>query len=81
MDKALLRGEQIAIVSRRFGVSEDALGRHRKHAQLVIAKAAAAAEHRDPEFAGPDELQTPFELGTPLAAAVRSPSPQCFQHH
>jgi hypothetical protein len=44
MDKALLRGEQIAIVSRRFSVSEDALGRHRKHAQLVIAKAAAVAE-------------------------------------
>jgi hypothetical protein len=47
MDKALLRGEQIAIVSRRFGVSEDALGRHRKHAQLVIAKAAAVAEQHE----------------------------------
>jgi len=47
MDKALLRGEQIAIVSRRFSVSEDALGRHRKHAQLVIAKAAAVAEQNE----------------------------------
>jgi hypothetical protein len=47
MDKALLRGEQIAIVSRRFSVSEDALGRHRKHAQLVIAKAAAVAEQSE----------------------------------
>jgi hypothetical protein len=47
MDKALLRGEQIAIVSRRFSVSEDALGRHRKHAQLVIAKAAAVSEQHE----------------------------------
>jgi hypothetical protein len=47
MDKALLRGEQITVVARRYSVSEDALGRHRKHAQLVIAKAAAVAEQKD----------------------------------
>lgn len=47
MDKALLRGEQITVVARRYSVSEDALGRHRRHAQLVIAKAAAVAEQKD----------------------------------
>src|SRR5436190_12848813 len=47
MDKALLRGEQLNSVARRHGVSDDALGRHRKHMQLVIAKAAAQVEQKD----------------------------------
>src|SRR5436309_1514458 len=47
MDKSLLRGEQLKAVARRYGVSDDALGRHRKHMQLVIAKAAAKAEQKD----------------------------------
>src|SRR5437016_3818662 len=47
MDKLLLRGEQFNAVTRRYGVSEDALGRHRKHMQVVIAKAAALVEQRD----------------------------------
>src|SRR5436190_12743353 len=47
VDKALLRGEQLKAVARRYGVSDDALGRHRKHMQLVIAKAAAAVGQRE----------------------------------
>src|SRR5436190_12948787 len=47
VDKALLRGEQLKAVARRYGVSDDALGRHRKHMQLVIAKAAAQVEQKD----------------------------------
>ena len=47
MDKLLLRGEQINAVARRYDVSEDALGRHRKHMQVVIAKAAALVERKD----------------------------------
>jgi Zn-dependent peptidase ImmA (M78 family) len=47
MDRALLRGEQLKTVARRYGVSDDALGRHRKHMQLVIAKAASQAEQKD----------------------------------
>lgn len=47
MDKLLLRGEQLNAVARRFSVSEDALGRHKKHMQLVIAKAAALVEQKD----------------------------------
>jgi hypothetical protein len=47
MDKALLRGEQLKTVARRYEVSDDALGRHRKHMQLVIAKAASQAEQKD----------------------------------
>jgi hypothetical protein len=47
MDKALLRGEQLKSVARRYGVSDDALGRHRKHIQMVIAKAAAQIEQKD----------------------------------
>jgi len=47
MDKALLRGEQLKVVARRYGVSDDALGRHRKHMQMVIAKAAAQIEQKD----------------------------------
>lgn len=47
MDKLLLRGEHIKAVAVRYSVSEDALGRHRKHMQLVIAKAAAIVEQND----------------------------------
>jgi hypothetical protein len=47
MDKLLLRGEQLKALARRFSVSEDALGRHRKHMQLVIATAAALVEQKD----------------------------------
>jgi hypothetical protein len=34
-------------VARRYSVSEDALGRHKKHMQLVIGKAAAQVEQKD----------------------------------
>jgi hypothetical protein len=47
MDKALLRGEQITVVARRYSVSDDALGRHKRHVQLVIAKAASQVEQKD----------------------------------
>jgi hypothetical protein len=47
MDKLLLRGEQIKAVARRYCVSEDALGGHRKHMQVVMAKAATAVEQKD----------------------------------
>jgi hypothetical protein len=47
MDKALLRGEQITVVARRYSVSDDALGRHKRHMQVVIAKAAALVEQKD----------------------------------
>lgn len=47
MDKLLLRGEPITVVARRHGVSDDALGRHKRHMQVVIAKAAAVAEQKD----------------------------------
>jgi hypothetical protein len=30
-----------------YSVSEDALGRHKKHMQLVIARAAAVVEQKD----------------------------------
>lgn len=47
MDKALLRGEQISAVARRYSVSDDALGRHKRHIQAVIVKAAALVEQKD----------------------------------
>ena len=47
MDRLLLRGEQIKSVARRHGVSEDALGRHKKHVQIVIAKAATVVEQKE----------------------------------
>jgi hypothetical protein len=84
MDKALLRGEQIAIVSRRFGVSEDALGRHRKHAQTVIAKAAAVAEQNELAYgsallaeigrirADAERLQRESELRRDVRGALRA---------
>jgi hypothetical protein len=47
IDKALLRGEQLKAVARHYSVSDDALGRHRMHMQMVIAKAAALVEQKD----------------------------------
>ena len=47
MDKLLLRGEQLKSVARRYSVSDDALGRHKKHMQAVIVKAAAVVEQKD----------------------------------
>jgi hypothetical protein len=47
LDKLLLRGEPLKAVARRYSVSEDALGRHRKHMQLLMAKAAAVVEQKD----------------------------------
>jgi hypothetical protein len=43
----LLRSEQLKAVASRYSVSEDALGRHRKHMQLVMTKAAAVVEQKD----------------------------------
>ena len=47
MDKLLLRGEQLKAVAVRYSVSEDALGRHKRHMQIVIAKAAGLVEQKD----------------------------------
>jgi hypothetical protein len=47
MDRLLLRGEQLAVLARRFSVSDDALSRHKKHMQIVMAKAAAVADQKD----------------------------------
>lgn len=44
IDKLLLSGEQLNAVARRFSVSPDAVFRHRKHMQAVMANAAAAME-------------------------------------
>ena len=47
VDKLLLRGEQLKAVARRYSVSEDAIGRHKKHLQVVIAKAATSIEQKE----------------------------------
>ena len=47
IDKTLLRGEQLKATARRYSVSEDALGRHKKHLQVVIAKAAALTDQKE----------------------------------
>ena len=84
MDKALLRGEQITVVAHRYSVSEDALGRHKKHMQLVIAKAAAVTEQKDVAYgsalmaeigrirADAERLQVESERRQDLRAALRA---------
>jgi hypothetical protein len=47
MDRLLLRGERVNAVARRFSVSDDALGRHKRHMQVVMEKAAAVADQKD----------------------------------
>jgi hypothetical protein len=84
MDKALLRGEQLNSVARRYSVSEDALGRHKKHMQLVMAEAAAVSEHKDCEYgsallaevarirADAERLQLEYESRRDLRGALRA---------
>ena len=67
IDKLLLRGEQLKSVARRYSVSEDAVGRPKKHMQLVIAKAAAVVDHK--ELAYGSELLA--EIGRIRADAER----------
>ena len=45
--QALLRGEQLNSVARRFSVSPDAVFRHKKHLQLLMAEAAAVTVQKD----------------------------------
>jgi hypothetical protein len=84
MDKLLLRGEQVTLVARRYGVSDDALGRHKKHMQMVIAKVAALAEQKDVAYgsalmaeisrirADAERLQLESERRQDVRAALRA---------
>jgi hypothetical protein len=84
MDRLLLRGEQINSVARRFSVSPDAVFRHKKHMQLVMAKAAAVTEHRDVTYgsallaevsrirADAERLQLEYESRRDLRGALRA---------
>jgi len=47
IDRLLLSGDQLNSVARQFSVSPDAVFRHKKHMQLVMAKAAAVTEQKD----------------------------------
>jgi len=52
MDRLLLRGDQLRAVARRFSVSDDALGRHKKHMQVAMLKAAVHIEQKDAAYGG-----------------------------
>lgn len=67
MDRLLLRGERLNSVAHRFSVSQDAVFRHKKHMQLVMAKAAAVTVQKDVAY-GSALLE---EVGRIRAAAER----------
>jgi hypothetical protein len=50
LDRLILRGEQLNAVARRFSVSPDAVFRHRKHMQRVMATAASAVARNQVEY-------------------------------
>ena len=84
IDKLLLRGEQLNSVARRFSVSPDAVFRHKKHMQLVMAEAAAVSEQKDFEYgsallaevarirADAERLQLEYESRRDLRGALRA---------
>jgi hypothetical protein len=84
MDRAVLRGEPLKTVAGRFSVSEDALGRHKKHIQVVMAKAAALVEQKDVAYgsallaeigrirADAERLQLEYESRRDLRGALRA---------
>lgn len=41
VDQSILKGETLACISRKFGFSPDALGRHRKHMRTAMKTAVA----------------------------------------
>jgi hypothetical protein len=47
IDRQLLRGDMLKSIAHRFHVSEDAVGRHRRHMRTAMLKAEAAAEKPD----------------------------------
>jgi hypothetical protein len=47
IDRQLLRGDMLKSIANRFHVSEDAVGRHRRHMRTAMLKAEAAAEKPD----------------------------------
>jgi hypothetical protein len=47
IDRQLLRGDMLTSIANRFHVSEDAVGRHRRHMRTAMLKAEAAAEKPD----------------------------------
>jgi hypothetical protein len=84
MDKLLLRGEQLNSVARQFSVSPDAVFRHKKHMQLVMAKAVAVTEQKDVAYgsallaevgrirADAERLQFEYESRRDLRGALRA---------
>jgi hypothetical protein len=84
MDKLLLRGEQLNSVARQFSVSPDAVFRHKKHMQLVMAKAVAVTEQKDVAYgsallaevgrirADAERLQLEYESRRDLRGALRA---------
>jgi len=47
IDRQLLRGDTLKNIAHRFHLSEDAVGRHRRHMRTAMLKAEAAAEKTD----------------------------------
>ena len=47
IDRQLLRGDRLKKIAHRFHLSEDAVGRHRRHMRTALLKAEAAAEKPD----------------------------------
>jgi len=84
MDKLLLRGEHLNSVARRFSVSPDAVFRHRKHMQVVMAKSAAATVQKDVGYgsallaevarirADAERVQVEYENRRDLRGALRA---------
>lgn len=84
MDKLLLSGEQLNAVARSFSVSSDAVFRHRKQMQLVMAKAVAVSEQKDVAYgsallaevgrirADAERLQFEYESRRDLRGALRA---------
>ena len=47
IDRHLLRGDKLKNIAHRFHLSEDAVGRHRRHMRTAMLKAEGAAEKPD----------------------------------
>src|SRR2546427_6568462 len=84
MDKLVLRGEHLNSVARRFSVSPDAVFRHKKHLQLLMAEAAAVTVQKDVAYgsalleevgrirADAERVQVEYENRRDLRGALRA---------
>src|SRR5690348_17238466 len=74
VDRALLKGQSLAAVGRKYGFSPDVIGRHRRHLSLAITQATV-------DTAAGEPVAVPADYGRALLddiAELKRDAKRCF---